>query len=114
MTPSPYDTEALPLHAGDLIGVIHKVNTVKMKTTATENFKITFFLQHPSGTWLGECEGRVGRFKFINVVEVEGLMGEKSTEEEEEEVGELDASSVPELLASLGLHQLTRFESKYS
>ena len=23
--PSPYDTEALPLHAGDLIGVIHKV-----------------------------------------------------------------------------------------
>ena len=40
-------------------------------------------------------------------------MGEGSTEEgEEEEVvdGELDASSVPELLASLGLHQLTRFE----
>ena len=109
MTPSPYDTEALPLHAGDLIGVIHKVKTVK-KTS-----KLHFFLQHPSGTWLGECEGRVGRFKFINVVEVEGLMGEKSTEEEEEEVvGELDASSVPELLASLGLHQLTRFESKYS
>ena len=26
VTPSPYDTEALPLHAGDLIGVIHKVN----------------------------------------------------------------------------------------
>ena len=76
--------------------------------------KLHFFLQHPSGTWLGECEGRVGRFKFINVVEVEGLMGEKSTEEEEEVVGELDASSVPELLASLGLHQLTRFESKYS
>ena len=45
-------------------------------------------------------------------MEVEGLMGERSTEEgEEEEVvdGELDASSVPELLASLGLHQLTRF-----
>ena len=57
---------------------------------------------------MGECEGRVGRFKFINVVEVEGLMGENRTEEEE--VGELDASSVPELLASLGLHQLTRFE----
>merc|ERR1719507_2329843 len=34
-------------------------------------------------------------------------MGENRTEEEEEEVGELDASSVPELLASLGLHQLT-------
>ena len=58
---------------------------------------------------MGECEGRVGRFKFINVVEVEGLMGENRTEEEEE-AGELDASSVPELLASLGLHQLTRFE----
>ena len=44
-------------------------------------------------------------------MEVEGLMGENRTEEEqEEEVGELDASSVPELLASLGLHQLTRFE----
>lgn len=86
VTPSPYDTEALPLHAGDLIGVIHK---------------------HPSGTWLGECEGRVGRFKFINVVEVEnGLVGE-TNREEEERVEELDASSVPELLASLGLHQLT-------
>ena len=69
-----------------------------------------FSLQHPSGTWLGECEGRVGRFKFINVVEVEGLVGENRTGEEEEEVGELDASSVPELLASLGLHQLTRLE----
>jgi len=89
VTPSPYDTEALPLHTGDLIGVIHK---------------------HPSGTWLGECEGKVGRFKFINVVEMEGLMpGETRTEDEEEKDGELllDASSVPELLASLGLHQLT-------
>ena len=28
VTPSPYDTEALPLHAGDLIGVIHKVTTL--------------------------------------------------------------------------------------
>ena len=63
---------------------------------------------------MGECEGRVGRFKFINVVEVEnGLVGETNREEEEEErVEELDASSVPELLASLGLHQLTRFESQ--
>ena len=69
-------------------------------------------MQHPSGTWLGECEGRVGRFKFINVVEVEnGLVGE-TNREEEERVEELDASSVPELLASLGLHQLTRFESQ--
>ena len=39
-------------------------------------------------------------------------MGENRAEEEEEEVGELDASSVPELLASLGLHQLTRFEKQ--
>ena len=45
-------------------------------------------------------------------------MGEKSKEEEEEvevevDNGEVvDASSVPELLASLGLHQLTRFEFK--
>ena len=42
-------------------------------------------------------------------------MGEKDKEEEEEEVvdnREVDASSVPELLASLGLHQLTRFEFK--
>ena len=31
VTPSPYDTEALPIQAGDLIGVIHKVNTVKME-----------------------------------------------------------------------------------
>ena len=62
---------------------------------------------------MGECEGRVGRFKFINVVEVEnGLVGETNREEEEERVEELDASSVPELLASLGLHQLTRFESQ--
>ena len=62
---------------------------------------------------MGECEGRVGRFKFINVVEVEnGLVGETNKEEEEERVEELDASSVPELLASLGLHQLTRFESQ--
>ena len=50
------------------------------------------------------------------MVEVENsLMGEKDKEEEEEEVvdnREVDASSVPELLASLGLHQLTRFEFK--
>ena len=43
-------------------------------------------------------------------------MGEKDKEEEEEEEvvdnREVDASSVPELLASLGLHQLTRFEFK--
>ena len=45
-------------------------------------------------------------------------MGEKDKEEEEEEEEEVDngevvdASSVPELLASLGLHQLTRFELK--
>ena len=70
-------------------------------------------MQHPSGTWLGECEGRVGRFKFINVVEVEGLVGEDGKVEEDKVDGELDVSSVPELLASLGLHQLTRFESHF-
>ena len=71
------------------------------------------FLQHPSGTWRGECEGRVGRFKFINVVEVEGLVGEDGKVEEDKVDGELDVSSVPELLASLGLHQLSRFESHF-
>merc|ERR1719348_283912 len=50
VTPSPYDSEALSLRVGDLIGVIS---------------------QHPSGIWTGECEGKVGRFKFINVEMVE-------------------------------------------
>ena len=38
-------------------------------------------------------------------------MGEDGKVEEDKVDGELDVSSVPELLASLGLHQLTRFES---
>ena len=50
VTPSPYDCEALSLRVGDLIGVIS---------------------QHPSGIWMGECEGKIGRFKFINVELVE-------------------------------------------
>ena len=45
------------------------------------------------------------------MVEVEGLVGEDGKVEEDKVDGELDVSSVPELLASLGLHQLTRFES---
>ena len=44
MTPSPYDTEALPLHAGDLIGVIHKVNTVKMDVLS---MKLVAFIKVP-------------------------------------------------------------------
>ena len=45
------------------------------------------------------------------MVEVEGLVGQEDKVEEDKVDGELDVSSVPELLASLGLHQLTRFES---
>ena len=41
------------------------------------------------------------------MVEVEGLVGEDGKVEEDKVDGELDVSSVPELLASLGLHQLT-------
>ena len=33
-TPSPYDTEALPLRAGDLIGVIHKVGRPPQEQTS--------------------------------------------------------------------------------
>ena len=40
-------------------------------------------------------------------------MGEDGKVEEDKVDGELDVSSVPELLASLGLHQLTRFESHF-
>ena len=47
------------------------------------------------------------------MVEVEGLVGQVDKEEEDKVEGELDVSSVPELLASLGLHQLTRFESHF-
>ena len=41
------------------------------------------------------------------MVEVEGLVGQDGKVEEDKVDGELDVSSVPELLASLGLHQLT-------
>jgi len=48
--PSPYDTEALPFKAGDMIRIIRRC---------------------PSGIWIGDCGGRTGNFKFINVEEVE-------------------------------------------
>ena len=47
------------------------------------------------------------------MVEVEGLLGQDGKVEEDKVDGELDVSSVPELLASLGLHQLTRFEPHF-
>ena len=47
------------------------------------------------------------------MVEVEGLVGQEGKVEEDKVDGELDVSSVPELLASLGLHQLTRFGSHF-
>ena len=80
VTPSPYDTEALHLHVGDLIGIISK---------------------HPSGQWTGECEGKVGRFKFINVEIVEG---------ESVTVNSLQGSTVDnisDLLTKLNLSDLT-------
>ena len=45
------------------------------------------------------------------MVEVEGLVAEDGKVEEDKVDAELDVSSVPELLASLGLQQLTRFET---
>ena len=41
-TPSPYDTEALPLRAGDLIGVIHKVG--RTATGASVSFPFFFLV----------------------------------------------------------------------
>ena len=81
VTPSPYDTEALQLHVGDLIGIIS---------------------QHPGGDWVGEVGGKVGRFKFINVeiVEAEAVADMKA----------LDGSSVDsmsDLLTKLNLSELT-------
>ena len=78
VTPSPYDTEALSLRVGDLIGIIS---------------------QHPSGIWTGECEGKVGRFKFINVELVET---DKDNHKEA-----LTVSSLSDLLHSLELAHLT-------
>ena len=80
VTPSPYDTEALHLHVGDLVGIISK---------------------HPSGLWMGECGGKVGRFKFINVEIVEG---------ESVTVNSLQGSTVhniSDLLTKLNLSDLT-------
>ena len=77
VTPSPYDTEALSLRVGDMIGVIS---------------------QHPSGIWTGECEGKIGRFKFINVELVES----KKVVLEDKKV----FSSLTELLDELNLGHL--------
>ena len=79
MNPSPYDTEALTLRVGDLIGLIS---------------------QHPSGIWTGECEGKVGRFKFINVKIVE-------TETEAAREGVTTVATLAELLHMLQLSHLT-------
>ena len=81
VTPSPYDTEALHLHVGDLIGIISK---------------------HPSGQWTGECGGKVGRFKFINVeiVEAEAMADIKSLQG-------ATVDSMSDLLAKLNLSELT-------
>jgi len=77
VNPSPYDNEALSLRIGDLIGVIS---------------------QHPSGIWKGECEGKVGRFKFINVEMVES----KKVELEDKK----SFASLSELLEELQLIHL--------
>ena len=80
-TPSPYDTDGLPLRVGDLIGVISR---------------------HPSGMWVGECEGRVGRFKFINVEMVETKSDTCQSLPDQENI-----SSMSDLLDKLGLSHLT-------
>ena len=44
---------------------------------------IQIIRKHPSGIWEGECAGRVGRFKFINVEELEEQeLGKKEREQE--------------------------------
>ena len=75
VTPSPYGDD-LALRTGDLVGVINR---------------------DPSGTWLAECDGRVGRVKFINLELVESESGEV-------EPGPSD--SVAELLSRAGLAHL--------
>ena len=86
VNPSPYDTEALTLRVGDLIGIIS---------------------QHPSGLWTGESEGKVGRFKFINVELVEA--DTETDREQRTSVSEdgSEVTSVPDLLSQLGLAHLT-------
>jgi len=48
--PSPYDNQALPYKAGDLIRIIRRGS---------------------SGNWYGEANGRIGNFKFINIEELQ-------------------------------------------
>ena len=87
VNPSPYDTEALSLRVGDLIGIIS---------------------QHPSGIWTGESEGKVGRFKFINVELVEPEMETADKERRCSVSEEADkVASVSDLLVQLGLVHLT-------
>ena len=86
VNPSPYDTEALTLRVGDLIGIIS---------------------QHPSGIWTGESEGRVGRFKFIYVELLEAsIETDKERRSSVSEDGD-QVTSVSDLLARLGLAHLT-------
>ena len=86
VNPSPYDTEALTLRVGDLIGIIS---------------------QHPSGIWTGESEGKVGRFKFIYVELLEAsIETDKERRSSVSEDGD-EVSSVSDLLARLGLTHLT-------
>lgn len=48
--PCAYDKEALVFKQGDIIDILER---------------------HQSGTWIGRCNGRVGHFKFINVLELD-------------------------------------------
>lgn len=47
--PCAYDKEALVFKQGDLIDILER---------------------NESGTWIGQCNGRIGHFKFINVTEI--------------------------------------------
>lgn len=80
-TPSPYDVDGLPLCVGDLIGLINR---------------------HPSGMWVGECQGRVGRFKFINVEIVENKSDKSQPLPDQENI-----STMADMLEKLGLSHLT-------
>ena len=81
-TPSPYDEEWLPLTIGDLIGVTS---------------------QNSSGTWEGECEGRLGKFKFIHVELVDPTPSKKPSVADEDTDTVL---TISDLLARLKLDHL--------
>ena len=80
-TPSPYEEDGLALCVGDLVGVITR---------------------HPSGMWVGECQGKVGRFKFINVELVETKSGTC-----QDLLGKENIATMADLLEKLGLTHLT-------